>query len=196
MGGLGSGRFHRNGRPGRKDVVEDCLALDANRLTRLGILRADLCRSDVLTWTDGRTGAALGSVGIAVDTTDPDDPWAQLSYAVGPTGEWIDDGVGLCTTQPHLGGLRWWFACPFVVGGAACGRRVGRLYLPPGERHFGCRRCHALTYTSCRESHAYDRLLRQMAVAADLSFEEAKRAFPTRPDPGWFWYPAEGRRRS
>jgi hypothetical protein len=28
---------------------------------------------------------------------------------------------------------------------------VGKLYLPPGARYFGCRRCHELTYRSCQE---------------------------------------------
>jgi hypothetical protein len=35
------------------------------------------------------------------------------------------------TTCPHLGGRRWWFTCPLVVDGVPCGRRVGKLYLPP-----------------------------------------------------------------
>jgi hypothetical protein len=33
------------------------------------------------------------------------------------------------TTRPHLGGLRWWFVCPLIVGGCACGRRCAKLYL-------------------------------------------------------------------
>ncbi len=53
---------------------------------------------------------------------------------------------------------RWWFACPLVVNGRACGRRVRMLYLPPNGRYFGCRGCHDLTYRSCQESHQYDRL--------------------------------------
>jgi hypothetical protein len=28
---------------------------------------------------------------------------------------------------------------------------VGKLYLPPPARYFGCRHCHDLTYTSCQE---------------------------------------------
>jgi hypothetical protein len=37
------------------------------------------------------------------------------------------------------------------VNGRPCQRRVGKLYLPPGGRYYGCRHCHALTYTSCQE---------------------------------------------
>jgi hypothetical protein len=30
--------------------------------------------------------------------------------------------------------------------GVNCGRRVAKLYLPPGSRYFGCRVCRRLTY--------------------------------------------------
>ena len=56
------------------------------------------------------------------------------------------------TTLANLGGARDWFTCPLVVNGVACGRRVGKLYLPPGgARYFGCRKCHGLTYRSCQD---------------------------------------------
>ena len=59
----------------------------------------------------------------------------------------IDYKVSLVTTQPHFGGLRWWFACP----NAQCGRRVSKLYRPPGEDYFLCRHCHNLVYRSSQE---------------------------------------------
>jgi hypothetical protein len=40
---------------------------------------------------------------------------------------------------------------------------VGKLYLPPGERHVGCRHCHALAYTSCRASRRLDIVFRWAA---------------------------------
>jgi hypothetical protein len=187
MGGLGSGRSHRNGRPGRKDVVEDCLALDANRLTRLGILRAGLWQSGVLTWTDGDTGDVLGAISYAVDTTGPGDPWVRLSYTFDPSDAAVEDQVGLCTTQPHLGGLRWWFVCPGPPGGAPCGRRVDKLYLAPDEPHFACRHCHALTYTSCRESRQFDTAFRHVAKKSALPFRQVKRGLG--PRGGWDFFP-------
>jgi hypothetical protein len=51
-----------------------------------------------------------------------------------------------------------------VLRDVAAGRRVGKLYLPPGARYFGCRLCYDLTYTSCQESHKYDRLHGLMAA--------------------------------
>jgi hypothetical protein len=59
--------------------------------------------------------------------------------------------VRIATTRPRFGGLRWWFICPLIVNGRRCNRRVGKLYLPPAARYFGCRHCHDLTYTSCQE---------------------------------------------
>jgi hypothetical protein len=45
------------------------------------------------------------------------------------------------TTQP-FGGLRWWFLCP------RCATRRAKLYVRLGGRHFACRECHRLRYTS------------------------------------------------
>ena len=71
--------------------------------------------------------------------------------------------IRITTTQPHLGGDRHWFMCPVMRDGKNCGRRVGRLYLPPGAGVFGCRVCHNLTYKSAREHHK-----RKHAVVPDL----------------------------
>jgi hypothetical protein len=76
-------------------------------------------------------------------------PLVRLFYTVGSPGEALDYRVGLVTTRPQFGGLRWWFVCPLVVNGLPCGGRVAKLYLC--GRYFGCRRCHGLTYTSCQE---------------------------------------------
>jgi hypothetical protein len=61
-------------------------------------------------------------------------------------GHWIR----ITTTKPPFGGRRYWFQCPLSNSGRVCGRRVGRLYLPPGSAFFGCRICHNLTYRSAQ----------------------------------------------
>ena len=66
--------------------------------------------------------------------------------------------IRLQTTETNFGGQRWWFACPLIVDGGECKRRVGKLYLPPGARRFGCRKCHDLTYRSSQASHRMERL--------------------------------------
>jgi hypothetical protein len=59
--------------------------------------------------------------------------------------------IDLTATRTSFGALRWWFNCPFLKNGDSCGRRVGKLYLPPGTTYFGCCHCHNLTYKSVRE---------------------------------------------
>jgi len=114
------------------------------------------------------------------DTREPELARVRLSYS------WIWTATGrhesaactvwLTTTRPHFGGLRWWFCCPLRVEGRPCGRRVGKLYLPPGGRYFGCRHCHGLTYTSCQDSRRFDALYRWLAREAGVDVAEARRA--------------------
>jgi hypothetical protein len=66
----------------------------------------------------------------------------------------IDDTIFLTATQPMLGGLRWWFLCPHS------NRRVRKLHLPLGGRHFWSRRAYRLRYASQREPE-YDRAIRR-----------------------------------
>ena len=48
--------------------------------------------------------------------------------------------VQLTSTPGGYGGYLYWLLCP------VCGRRAGKLYLPPGKEAFLCRRCHGLYY--------------------------------------------------
>jgi hypothetical protein len=65
--------------------------------------------------------------------------------------------IRLTRTRPHLGGERYWFLCD-------CARRAGRIYLPPGQRIFRCRRCYYLTY---RSAQTHDQ--REYDLARDMS---------------------------
>jgi hypothetical protein len=164
MGGAGSGAtYYHWWQPAKKTVVEQCRHLDANRWAREGILRAGVLCSGRWRWANGQTGKETASIGYEVDMTDADDPRLWLSYTLTQTGEQVRYAVRLQTSRVHRGGLRWWFTCPLLVGGWPCDRRVGKLYLPPGGRYFGCRHCYQLTYTSCQESHKGDALFRLMA---------------------------------
>jgi hypothetical protein len=68
-----------------------------------------------------------------------------------PSEKVITCPFGLVSTPCHFGGVRWWFQCSGMSVGNPCGRRVGKLYLPPGERYFACRYCHNLIYKACKE---------------------------------------------
>lgn len=103
-------------------------------------------------------------------------------------GDAQEERVELLTTEPNFGGTRWWFSCPLSKAGRPCNRRVAKLYLPPGGRHFGCRGCHELTYRSCRRSHRYDRICRIMSGGSPEAEEALKRTFKNKA--------REGRRRA
>jgi hypothetical protein len=176
MGGPGSGNSYHWWRPSRKVVVEDCRELDANRWMRDGLLRADVWQSGSCRWfRDAQCKEEASSIGFEVNTL-PGQAWVRLSYRFTATDDQVDYRVGLSATRPRFGGLRWWFVCPLAVDGVACGRRVGKLYLPPHGRYFGCRHCHRLTYTSCRESRKYDALAWRLAGSMGRDFAEVKRA--------------------
>ena len=133
MGGFGSGR--RRGHT-KAQTVEDCLQLDASRWTRKGILRAGVHWAGRWRWPYDSDGGFF--LDYAVNTLDPDRPLVRLSYSwawvTGGQQESADYRVRLTTTRPHLGGLRWWFVGPLVADDQVCGRRVGKLYLPPRAR--------------------------------------------------------------
>src|SRR5262245_48017606 len=173
MGGPGSGNHDHWWRAGKKTTVEECEALDANRWMREGILKPGVHLTGGWRWV--YHGGRENSISYEVDTLDPARPAVRLFYTVTRSGtkerESLDYPVELTTTRPRFGGLRWWFICPLVVSGRECGRRVGKLYLPPGGRYFGCRHCYNLTYTSCQESRKYDRVWRKLA--ADMGTDVA-----------------------
>jgi hypothetical protein len=146
MGGFGSGE-----RSSKKATVEECWSLDASRLSRQGVFASSGFSGRSLTWTN-----SLGEPTLAVPY------WVEIAAGSTPvlhlllprvepdgSGE-TDELIPLAGTCPHFGGARWWFLCPLVVNGAACERRVRKLYLPPRGRYFGCRTCYDLTYESAQ----------------------------------------------
>lgn len=128
MGGPGSGNFYHSWRPKTKTTVEACRMLDAARWLRDGILEIAVHEGGIWRWKRG----GIFDVTYTVNTEDMACPFVWLEYA------W-SDGAGneprsereqvlLPTTEARIGGLRWWFLCP----APDCGRRVRKLYVPPG----------------------------------------------------------------
>jgi hypothetical protein len=150
---------------------------------RDNILRPYHRHSGSVTWSRGRTGERLSSIGFSSDC-HADFGWARLDYTITRTGEKMDYRVKLTTTPLPWGGLKWWFICPLIVNGASCGRRVGKLYHPPGGRYYGCRHCHKLSYTSAREAHKFDACLalvgRDFGLSARQVAKLLKRGFRDR----------------
>lgn len=165
MGGDGSGRLPTFN---AKTTVESCLILSTAEQMRNGALSGNLHVAGSLTWNDSYTGKERASLGYEVHTGH-DSGSLRLRYELADSGEAVSYWVGLTTTPLPWGGLRWWFVCPVTTNGRYCGRRVGNLYLPPHGRHFACRHCHDLTYTSCQESHKFDAAFAEVGEPMGLS---------------------------
>jgi hypothetical protein len=167
MGGFGSGNWYRWNT--RKSTVEESLVLAMREF------RGRPHAAGTLTWT--WTSGAQSSVGWFVSWGDV--PTLTVHY------RWRDSEdvripIRLQTTPTQFGGRRYWFTCPLIVGGVACNRRVGKLYLPPGARYFGCRTCHRLTYRSCQEAHQAERMAGFLAreLGCDRELAELMAADP------------------
>lgn len=160
MGGFGSTRW---GWHTKADTAEESLVLDVADLSRKGFLPRGASRTFSLAWTAG--ARTRGSVQLEVNTLDGM-PRIRLSY------NWRDQPmdylVELLETEPNYGGSRWWFRCPLSRNGISCSRRVGKLFLPPGARWFGCRKCYGITYASCEHDKSLDRFLHDPEAAIDL----------------------------
>jgi hypothetical protein len=170
MGGYGSGR--RGGLP----TVESALRLDIDSMMRWGCIRpgVHLTGEVTLEFYDDELAIKFESrVG------DPGDRWLRLQYTIHDywTGDpyEIDDKILLTTTRPPFGGLRWWFVCPRL------NRRVRKLYLPLGGRHFRSRRAYRLPYSSQRETVHHRAMRRARKLCLRLGGDPADDTYPDKP---------------
>ncbi len=135
----------------KKDTVEDCRSVSIAFLRKHGFLCG--YRSGVISWKNWH-GEQTDSIGVTVSTGDGEDCvrfcYTSTDRRTGEKAKY-DYKVWLATTPCNLGGARWWFTCPLTKDGVYCGRRVGRLYLPPRGEYFGCRHCYDLSYESRNE---------------------------------------------
>lgn len=144
MGSSGSGRWncHR-----KAPTVERCRVIELAAVTRAGV------PAGTLRWFRGGTETA--SVGYTLTAAVDDQRSLGLTYRLtdrttGAASE-IVYRVALERVPIPRGGHKWWGRCPLSVDGRSCGRRVAKLYMPPGASYFGCRTCFRLTYASRQE---------------------------------------------
>ena len=179
MGGSGSGLWRSMD---AKTTVEECKILDCGKLQKDKLIREGVHHSGTLTWTNCRTGEITSSAGFTVNTLDPDTAWLELNYTI----TWKDDArcgeqeqirerIGLTSTMLAWGKRRWWFRCQLIVNGKLCNRRVGKLYMPPDGKYYGCRHCYDLTYESSQEAHRFDHVIAMMALQMGITPKEVKR---------------------
>ena len=151
MGGYGSGR--QGGRP----TADASLRIDLAWLLRTGRVRENQHLVGTLQWTCG--GHNSGSISYQAIMHEPDRERLNLSYTNTRQGERRDERqtVYLTHTVPNYGGKRWWMLCPVN------GRRVGKLYLPPGGDIFASRQAWRLGYQCQRDAvrdRPFERLFR------------------------------------
>jgi hypothetical protein len=165
MGGHGSGRWDR---PEAKATVEDCLTLSTTFLLRHKALQLGGRKGLRATWTVGLLQEPLTTIVIDTHVDLEDEAYLELHYRL--NGREYRYEISLVETALPWRGSRWWFLCPLARSGNPCGRRVSKLYVPPGLRYFGCRHCYDLTYTSSQKSLNrqldLDRLFRKLAKKA------------------------------
>ncbi len=127
-----------------KTVVEDCKKVQMWWLKKHGYLNGH--RWGGIEWTNGYDDSK-SSIGFTVSTnklfiqfdyTQTDYPSGQKTY--------LDYKFDLVTTPCNYGGVRYWFICGLYKNGQYCGRRVAKIYKPPGTKWFGCRYCWDLSY--------------------------------------------------
>ena len=160
----------------KKDTAEDCRSVSILFLKRHGYLSGFSIRSGGIVWRNS-FGEETSSTGITVSTID-DGEFVRFYYTVTDrsTGQKTDYDyrISLTTTPCHFGGVRFWFICPLSVNGVYCGRRVAKLYLPPGAYYYGCRHCYNLSYESRNETRsgivrAFGRVLKTQRHIEELS---------------------------
>jgi hypothetical protein len=163
MGGEGSGRWHYHD---KRRTVEDSWVFEIAALSLRGSLTSPLTGTARAIRITGNRNVLPVRYSLV---EDEEGPALDLTYTrqQSPLKTFLEpeytERVGLLTTEPARGGVRWWFACPVTSKDERCKRRVAKLYFPPGERGFGCRQCHDLTYESSQESHATDGLAARLA---------------------------------
>jgi hypothetical protein len=141
----------------KKDTVEDCRCFSVSELGRKGLLRQPSGWSSTLRWFrgEGADREETGSIGVATVGHGDMVTALVLDYAVTRHSDEkvpCHYRIQVERTPCNFGGWRHWFVCPLSVSGHSCGRRVTKLYLPPGGTYFGCRHCYNLTYESV-QSH-------------------------------------------
>lgn len=149
-------------------MVEECRTIDIPFLSRHGYFSG--LASGIIEWMDN-SGKITSSIGIEVSVGNhyPHTNYIKFEYThiYGPTEEKTDLNyrTRLAMTRCNFGGVRYWFICGLKAGGRCCGRRVGKLYLPPNSTYFGRRHCHNLTYRSQKEhDKSVDALLKSPAM--------------------------------
>lgn len=161
MGGSGSGR--QGGRP----TIGRTRAYALSTRSLRDVLRHGRCGFRMTFSSDWDEVVVAGMV----ETSEPSPRLVIAHSTRREPQESLTCEIALVRTHPHLGGVRWWFLCPRT------GRRVAKLYLPIGGRHFLSRQAYGLVHDTrqmsmvCLLSKRVSRIAGQLG-APDCDFLE------------------------
>jgi hypothetical protein len=169
--------MHRN--RSRKLTVEECFALEVKELTRKGIFEIEGIHELVLTDFSAETSTKIP---FEVERLGKDTE--RLFFL----GSWVRNtafeggndaryGIEVVSESCRFGGKRRYLRCPLLRRADICGRRVAKLFLPPGGCYFGCRTCYDLTYKSVQ---GHDKRVDELARLAIEDLDAALRSLPSR----------------
>jgi hypothetical protein len=152
--------------------VEGCLWIAVNmfRVRRKGRWRPE----GVFEWRGERSGRVTGTARyrvIGIPGAEPGSGFSENS-AGDPVLLLSSGGVAQSIrfrSSAVTFGRRWYFVCP------DCDRGCGKLFVPPGEQRWACRRCHGLRYESQR--HECDWFYRPLAATTGVKKRLLKRYF-------------------
>ena len=152
--------------------VDGCLWIAVNmfRIRRKGWWRPE----GALEWRGERSGRVTGTARyrvIGIPGAEPGSGFSENSAGdpvllLGSGG--VAQSIRFRSSAVTFG-RRWYFVCP------DCDRGCGKLFVPPGEQRWACRRCHGLRYESQR--HECDWFYRPLAATTGVKKRLLKRYF-------------------
>lgn len=155
MGGYGSGHWYRWS---KKPTTSDLKAVSITKLKKWGCLKEGQFKCGQLTWS--WCDEVRSTIGYSIFVSKDGESYFRPRYTNTDTKEEFDYKVQLVPTNPHYGGVRWWFRCP------NCRKKCGLLYL--GSRIMACRKCYGLSYESSNQSYADRHTNKAFKIAESL----------------------------
>jgi hypothetical protein len=135
-------------------TVEQCHRLSVSELSRGGVFHSAPGSVSTITWNTPKSSEHLELAATLKQRSQFEWLlWCVLSVT-SAQGEAPPRRleIPIVRTRCNFGGFRYWFLCPNVIDGRLiCRRRVTKLFRPPGQASFGCRRCFNLTYRSVQQ---------------------------------------------
>jgi hypothetical protein len=132
-------------------TCEQCNALSISTLWRAGLFRFPQGHIFTLDWVDPRTRQRVEAT--ATLSRRSHNEWLlTISRPQSAPLPVLSSVIPIIRIPCNFGGWRYLFLCPQVrEGRLICRRRAAKLFRPPGQATFGCRRCFNLTYRSVQQ---------------------------------------------